>query len=456
MALPLPRVVSDVGPGGGLVTAMGGMNALSNEMLNRQINSVKAQYAPLTTQADAASKMAYANLMGPQFLAKLMGNDSALANMSEDQKRTALQKLYQAGSGQGTGNYLTTPAGGGNALSVPPPQQNFSLTGYLSNKLKGLLDQGGQQGAAPQQAPANPLAPQAVPQPNEPTNVNAMNAPAPSTVPTTEKGMAINAWLKSPEARAQAEKEGMYTVPEEPQLMSWYRNQGAQSTPQAPAPQPTYAENTGTFKGVVKEGEKAGELRAEQIKDLNETVFNAETKQTTLDDVNNMISSPEIRQIRQLPLLGRHEMSWYAREGTPAQQQLVGRLYAQMGNIVKDSSRDFAGQFRRGEQQLLQGMKPTDADTVDTMIGKAESLTVMNKMLMQRARLTSQYMRQYHIDQLQATDMADKQVNGEAIRQSVHNKLNPKPTDEDINHMAKKYNVSTDEIKKRLKAKGII
>ena len=36
MALPLPRVVPDVGPGGPLITAMGGMNALQKQMLENQ------------------------------------------------------------------------------------------------------------------------------------------------------------------------------------------------------------------------------------------------------------------------------------------------------------------------------------------------------------------------------------------------------------------------------------
>ena len=36
MALPLPKVVPDTGPGGGLVTAMGGINALAHNMLKRK------------------------------------------------------------------------------------------------------------------------------------------------------------------------------------------------------------------------------------------------------------------------------------------------------------------------------------------------------------------------------------------------------------------------------------
>src|SRR5690349_1453047 len=106
MALPLPRVVPDTGPGGGLVTAMGGMNSLANDMILRKINQIKAQYMPLTTQAEAASKLAYANLMGPQFLAKLLGNDSAIANMGDANAKAALQKAFAAGMGGGTGANL--------------------------------------------------------------------------------------------------------------------------------------------------------------------------------------------------------------------------------------------------------------------------------------------------------------------------------------------------------------
>ena len=42
---------------------MRGINALQDAMLGNKIKGVEAQYAPLTTQANAASKLAYAQLM---------------------------------------------------------------------------------------------------------------------------------------------------------------------------------------------------------------------------------------------------------------------------------------------------------------------------------------------------------------------------------------------------------
>lgn len=413
MALPLPKVVADTGAGGGLVTALGGINSLQNDMMLKKINEVKAQYAPLTTQADAASKMAYANLMGPQFLAKLMGNDSALANMSEDQKRQALSMLYRAGSGQGTGNALmmgSPQQGGGNPFASAPQQQNSNLSGWLSDKMKNIFS-GGQQNSAPQQQQPsqNALAPQNV-------NLSGMvpgqsytnNSGAPQTVSFQGQGA---------DSGMSYDQNGNNVI----------GSPSSVSAPSAPQPQ-TYAENTGAYKGVVEEGQEAGKIRAKDIDELNTTVFNAETHQATLDDISSILASPEFEQIRQVPLLGHHELSFYSKEGTPAQQNMVGRYYTDTGNVIKDSARDFAGQFRKGEQQLLQGMKPNPSDTVDTARGKLESLSYFNKMLSERSKLTSKIMSQYHVNKLQASEAADKQINGEQIRQGIHDKLNPTVT----------------------------
>lgn len=423
-AIPMPNIDNM-----SIQAKLGQLNELQQQRLQNSLLGWQNKYAPITIPAEAASKLTYANLMGPQFLAKLMGNENILANIPDDKKQQALNLLYNVGSGQGYNNALTQL-----------PNQDSSPLHKLVNNIKSAFGFG-------ESSPAS--IPTASPN-SSPTN--ALSYPIQENQDDIKK--ASLAWLQSPEGQAQAKQEGIISIPEKNQLMNWYHNQNSLSSNQLP--QKTYAENVGQYKGVVEEGKEAGKIRAKDIKDLNDVVFNAQTKQATLDDINNMISSPEIREIRQLPLAGRHEMGFYAKEGTPAQQQLVGRIYSQMGNIVKDSARDFAGQFRRGEQQLLQGMKPNDSDTVDAMIGKSESLSVMNKMLLERAKLTSQYMNQYHMNKGQAQELADDQVDGDSIRQQVHNQLNPKPTDEDIKFMANKYKVSEDEIKKRLKNKGII
>jgi hypothetical protein len=85
MALPLPRVVSDVGPGGPLVTAMGGINSLAHNMLKRK------WYAP-----DIESQINNRNAMteGQQIMNQYMPDKFRLANAMAD-----LQNQYY-GAGQ--------------------------------------------------------------------------------------------------------------------------------------------------------------------------------------------------------------------------------------------------------------------------------------------------------------------------------------------------------------------
>lgn len=408
MALPLPRVISDVGPGGGLVTSMGGINSLANDMLLRKINSVKAQYAPLTTQADAASKLAYANLMGPQFIAKLMGNEAFLGNTKDEKLQQLREMVTNAGMGQGSGaNVFSQMQQSGAGTGE---RAGNSLSNFFANKLRGVF--GGQ-------AQSNPLA-----------QSQAMEMGNEMPAPQSDSQMGA---LKRPENGVRVEGEQWYDKNGNPVYDEEVQQPGEPTmnleiTKGQRAPQKTYAENTGTFKGTLEEGKELGKIRAKDIEKLNNAVFNAETNQATLDKISDILASPTFEKIRQVPLAGHHELSYYAREGTPDEQQMVGSYYTLTGNLIKDASRDFAGQFRKGEQQLLNGMKPSPSDTVNSAKGKTETLSVLNRMLSARSRLTSKIMAENHVNKLEAMEIADKQINGEQIRREVHDRLNPKIT----------------------------
>lgn len=362
MALPLPSVVANTGPGGQVVTAMRGMNALTGDYLGNEIQGVKAQYAPLTTQAEAASKLAYANLMGPQFLAKLMGNPNLLSNLTEDQKRNALSLVYGAGSGQGTGNAL---------LGNLPNMQTNRHAG-LSNLVQNIKNAFGFGSSA-----AAPAASQ-----SESTN-GLMQAPQQNTAPTET------------------------AVPTTPR---------------------TFAQNTGEYQGIVEQGKESGKLRAQDIKDLNDVAWNATNSQKTIDELGRIVSSPELEKIRTSPVGGHYQLSYYSKFGTPEQKQLIGRLQTTSKKFVADSSNQFKGAFREGEQTLLEGMKVNEDDSIDQAKGKIEATSYLNKMLSQRSQLTADYMDKYNIPKGKAMRMADQQINGEAIRQRAEEAVNPTVT----------------------------
>jgi len=405
MAIPSVNLFSNL-PGGGLNAAMNANNALANNMHLREINRIKAKYAPVTTQAEALSKLAYANLMGPQFLAKMMGNPDIVASLSEPQIKNNINTINRAGNGQGTSTGLLNSLQS-NVMPNGEPSGNplANIGQFIAGKFRGMFPEANNQQAMPTNSLANPEI--GMPSQNQ--------APAlPSVRPKGGVSVTGEQWY---------DKNGNPVYTDEIEDNGVPVDLGI-----APQRELTYAEKAGKQKGIIGEGTETGKIRAKDIDNLNTTVFNAETNGETLNQINDILASPEFEQIRQVPLLGHHELSYYAKAGTPEQQQMVGKYYTLTGNLVKDASRDFAGQFRKGEQQLLNGMKPNPNDTVDTAKGKSETLTILNRMLQERSRLTSKIMNQYHVNKLEASEEADKRINGQQIRRDIHDRLNPTVT----------------------------
>lgn len=125
MALPLPRVVADVGPGGPLVTSMQGMNALTQ-------SNAQAQYAPYTAYADALSKIAYANMLPYQIQATMLSNPMLWMAMKDNPQ--ALQGMMNSFAQSVPRDVNNLP--GGVKLPSPGPMSN-GLLGMLVNKLTG-------------------------------------------------------------------------------------------------------------------------------------------------------------------------------------------------------------------------------------------------------------------------------------------------------------------------------
>lgn len=146
MNIPLPRVVADVEAGGPFVTAAKGMNALKRQQLENQIAKSQADYAPFTTYADAASKIAYANMLPYQIQAQTMSNPMMWMALKDDPK--ALEAVMA--------NFKNSIPTGQNIfgnVNLPAPMTrqnpNNSIFGALMNKLIG---------GSNNQQNANPLA----------------------------------------------------------------------------------------------------------------------------------------------------------------------------------------------------------------------------------------------------------------------------------------------------------
>ena len=164
---------------------------------------------------------------------------------------------------------------------------------------------------------------------------------------------------------------------------------------------------------------------AKKISELEKQALIGYQKQETFNELNQDLGSPGFEAMRQHPELGRHELAWFEKFGTKDQQEMIGRMRTHMGNIIKDSSRDFAGQFRVGEQALLNSMKPNESDSLSTMKGKAEALTYMNQLLTKRSELEAELMRTQGMSALQARIAANKEIDPKGIKKEIKTILHP-------------------------------
>lgn len=198
---------------------------------------------------------------------------------------------------------------------------------------------------------------------------------------------------------------------------------------------------------------------AKKIAKLEDIVLSGAQKTDTFNQLNADLGSQEFEAIRRNPILGRHEIGWYEKFGTPEQQQMIGRVKTHMGNIIKDSARDFAGQFRIGEQALLNDMKPNVSDSLDVMKGKSEALTYLNTIMSKRAELEADFMRNYGMNALQAKIAADKQIHPSEIKKEIATILHPASSrkgnysQSDLEFTAKKHGMTIEQVRQKLEGR---
>lgn len=198
--------------------------------------------------------------------------------------------------------------------------------------------------------------------------------------------------------------------------------------------------NTVVGEGQSKLQEALSKEDAKKISGLEDTVLKSGPKMDTLRQIEQIVSSPLMEQMRSNPILGRHELGWFSKLGTKEQQEAVGNFRAFTGQIIKDSARDFAGQFRVGEQGLLNSMKPNDSDSLAVMKGKTESLSLMVQMLAERSRIEADLMRNRNMSALQASLAADKMIDTKKMKQDIHIRLHP-PTKKSLEQEIRRRNL---------------
>ena len=415
MALPLPKPLSD--NGGPLLNALNSINDYANRSHQRRINKVKADYAPMTTQAEAASKLAYANLMGPQFMAKLMTNPGFLGNTDDNKLQQIRELITKAGTGQGTGNALM---GMPNYSGTGQPSTN-NFSGWVQNAVKGLVDR-----INPSQNEYNPFSQTGqAPQPQQ--QMTQTNRGPQYDMPLPGQEMA------QPSGRP---KDGVTVEGEQ-----WYNDKGepvyAEEVQEPDGtkmeleltkdiPYKTYAQNTGKYQGTVKQLEQEGKYRADALKSIGESQLGLSNSGAVLDRMTGIVTNPIFSNMRnKIPGFQNKQLDYLKVMGTPEEKELIGDFLSTGESFIASTVQGFSGKPLVREFDLAQRQKITGHDTVESAIGKLRSARTLHDIAEQKNQIVSELLQKgYNVSD--AVKKANKMVDVSAIEKSTNDQLQRK------------------------------
>jgi hypothetical protein len=192
-------------------------------------------------------------------------------------------------------------------------------------------------------------------------------------------------------------------------------------------------------------GTETGKL----IGELEKSVVTSDKLGDTYEKIGEILVNPVWKDMRTNPaFLGKQLDYFFTKAGTPQQQRLAGAFMGYTGQVVADMAGQFKGQFRVGEQHLIDSMKVNKSDTMQTAKGKLDSLMNIREMMVQRATIETRLMRK-GVTPIDAKKQADNQVNAALVQKIIREKLKI-PQDE----MEEQAQQQKDEEKKQAKESG--
>lgn len=406
MFLPIPK---EIGPGGPRTDYEEAINALANNKAIRKYNESKAEWANTTIPAQALSQMAYANAVGPQFVAKLMQDPGFKGNTPSNQLKALTQMITQFGANQSNNNFINNIP----ALGVGQPSTN-TFSGWLKNKYQKLLGQN------PTEEGGNPLRnvmPQSAPKNNQMLNNNSRP------------------------------KGGMELVGEQ-----WYdKNGNPVYTEEIEKP---YTKNEAEYLGNRKQGEEAGKYRAKAQQEIAESQLGLSHSGAVLNRMKNIIKNPVFQDMRtKIPFFQDKQLNYLMKTGTPEQKKIIGDFLATAESFIASTVQGFSGKPLVREFDLAQRQKINPSDPIHVAEGKLQSAIALHDIAEQKNEIINDLLDK-GINEAEAVKRANKMIDVSEIEKRTEELLRDKPTDEDIKYMAEKYKKTPEEIKKLLIKQG--
>ena len=105
--------------------------------------------------------------------------------------------------------------------------------------------------------------------------------------------------------------------------------------------------------------------------------------------------------------------------GSDRAKELQGTFNTLGKNIVTETAQAFGTRFTNQEMKWLQDILPSSSDTLPAIKGKVRTLEMLRQANEQKAVIKDQLMRQHQMDPITADQLADSQVNLDAIKREL-------------------------------------
>jgi len=191
-------------------------------------------------------------------------------------------------------------------------------------------------------------------------------------------------------------------------------------------PKKTYAQNTGEYKGTIKQLEKEGEYRAAAKKQIGESQLGLSNSGAVLDRMTGIIKNPVFANMRnKIPGFQNKQLDYLKVMGTPEEKELIGDFLSTGESFIASTVQGFSGKPLVREFDLAQRQKITGHDTIESATGKLRSARTLHDIAEQKNQIVSELLDKGY-NEAEAVKQANKMVDVSAIEKATNASLQRK------------------------------
>ena len=176
---------------------------------------------------------------------------------------------------------------------------------------------------------------------------------------------------------------------------------------------------------------KLNTKEAEQFADMEKDATEQLKGQETLQELGNLIKTPEFESARKYPYLGHVEFEYNKKHASKKVQHVLNQIETYSTKLIADTAKGLNSRFTNKDLELAKSMKISDKDSLEGARAKVMALMQINKMGIQRLDKTMSLINKSiksgrRMSPYDAFKEAGEYVNAALIRKSIEESFKKK------------------------------